>query len=119
MQPTPFENDGHFKTLVTQGLAQVQLPPEFVHWPESRKFGLGAMLTTGLVILNVGVGTYQALAVDDCGRLLLAGQSIAVPFVGAIVVVVVDVGVVDVDLVGALFFVDRGDAVEDRVDVDE
>lgn len=26
---------------------------------------------------------YQALAADDCGRLLLAGESIAVPFVGA------------------------------------
>jgi hypothetical protein len=32
---------------------------------------------------------YQALAVDDCGRLLLAGQSIAVPFVGALAACVV------------------------------
>ncbi|MGC1728436.1 MAG: hypothetical protein WA747_03535 [Steroidobacteraceae bacterium] len=32
---------------------------------------------------------YQALAVDDCGRLLLAGESIAVPFVGAIAACVV------------------------------
>jgi len=32
---------------------------------------------------------YQALAVDDCGRLLLAGQSIAVPFVGAMAACVV------------------------------
>jgi len=27
---------------------------------------------------------YQALAADDCGRLLLAGKSVAVPFVGAV-----------------------------------
>jgi hypothetical protein len=57
--------------------------------------------------------------VDVVGAVIDVPVLVSVPFVGAIVVVVVDVGVVDVDLVGALFFVDRGDAVEDRVDVDE
>jgi hypothetical protein len=78
VQPWSLAKDGHFNAVVTQGLAQVQLPAALVHWPELRKFGLGLMLAEGLVIRKVAGGI----------------GGVVVVVVGATVVVVVGAGVV-------------------------
>jgi hypothetical protein len=96
-------NDGHFSALVTQGLAQVQLPAVSVHWPEARKLGLGAMLTVGLPIPCSADGAMVDVVVVGAGVDVVVGVGLGVPVpvfavvVGAIVVVVVGVAAVMVD----------------------
>jgi hypothetical protein len=69
-----------------------------------------------LVIRKVCVGTV-VVVVDVVEVVGAVPVIVSVPFVDVIVVVVDDVVVVD--LVGGRFFLDTGDAVEEKVDVDE
>ena len=95
VQPWSLAKDGHFNAVVTQGLAQVQLPAALVHWPELRKFGLGLMLAEGLVIRKVAGGIGVVVVVVGATVVVVVGAGVV--FAGGASVVVGGANVVGVD----------------------